>query len=301
MTRTRLGWWACVAAMVLLGPAAARAAARPAPAKTGQIQIAYVEPKSPEHRQLFEDAKAARVLEKMQALLSPIRLPRPLLLKFEGCDGVSNAWYDEGAVTVCYEYLADIWKNAVKEPKPPGITRRTALTGPICDVFFHEVGHALFDLLQIPLFGREEDAADAVSAYVMLQFGKDEARELIAGAAYSYAAEMKLTSAKELRTVEVKYKLEKFADEHSTPAQRVFTLMCVAYGADPKTFAPFVENGWLPSARAEYCDLDYQQVAFAFRTLITPHVDQDLARKVREQAWLPVSGAKPAYRPPKAK
>ena len=34
----------------------------------------------------------------------------------------------------------------------------------------HELGHALFHKYDIPLFGREEDAADQFAAYFMLQF-----------------------------------------------------------------------------------------------------------------------------------
>jgi len=29
------------------------------------------------------------------------------------------------------------------------------------DLFLHELGHAVFDLLKIPVLGREEDAADS--------------------------------------------------------------------------------------------------------------------------------------------
>ena len=32
----------------------------------------------------------------------------------------------------------------------------------------HETGHAAFDIFQVPLFGREEDAADLFAAYIML-------------------------------------------------------------------------------------------------------------------------------------
>ena len=55
--------------------------------------------------------KERRVLEKFKEFLSPLRLPRVLRLKFEGCDGVSNAWYEDDAITVCYEYMEDILRT----------------------------------------------------------------------------------------------------------------------------------------------------------------------------------------------
>lgn len=53
-------------------------------------------------------------------------------------------------------------------------------------VFAHEMGHAMFDILRVPIFGNAEDAADQFATYIMLQFGKDQARRLITGAALSY-------------------------------------------------------------------------------------------------------------------
>ena len=120
--------------------AAALAAFAAAPAsavlaRTDRIDIEYAAPKSPEHRQVHDLIKNARTLERVRQLLSPLRLPRRLLIKTEGCDGVSNAWYDGEAVTVCYEYLDDIWKNASQQTTPEGIAAIDTLVGPVVDVF----------------------------------------------------------------------------------------------------------------------------------------------------------------------
>ena len=77
-----------------------------APYKSNQVRVEYVPPKNPAHRPIYERLKQVRALERLQTLLSPFRLPHPLFLKVSGCDGVSNAWYEEGFVTVCYEFLA---------------------------------------------------------------------------------------------------------------------------------------------------------------------------------------------------
>jgi Putative metallopeptidase len=29
-------------------------------------------------------------------------------VKTKGCDGESNAWYEDGAITICYEYIEEI-------------------------------------------------------------------------------------------------------------------------------------------------------------------------------------------------
>jgi hypothetical protein len=200
--------------------------------RSDRIQISYVQPKNPAHESIFRLLKERQVLEKFKELLSPLRLPRALRLKVEGCDGVSNAWYEDDAITVCYEYLDDILRNAPQETTPAGVTRADAIVGPTLEVFLHEAGHAVFDYLSVPILGREEDAADQFAAYLLLQFVKSDARRLIAGVAYAYHVDASKPSTK----------TNPFADEHGLPAQRFYNVLCTAYGADSKLFADLVER-----------------------------------------------------------
>jgi hypothetical protein len=244
--------------------------------RSDRIQISYVAPKNPDHESLFRLLKERRVLEKFREFLSPLRLPRTLRLKVAGCDGESNAWYEDDAVTVCYEYIGDALRNAPQETTPAGVTRVDAVIGPTLDTFLHEVGHAVFDYLSVPVLGREEDAADQFSAYFLVRFAKDDARRLIAGAAYGYQLEASQPSTKK----------NPFADEHGLPAQRFYNLLCIAYGADSDLFADLVEKGYLPKDRAEGCEDEYEQVARAMKKLILPYVDQTRAKRVRAKRWL---------------
>jgi hypothetical protein len=256
-----------------------------APYKPNQIRIEYDPPKNPAHQPIYERLKEVRALERVQTLLSPFRLPRPLLLKLSGCDGESNAWYDEDVITLCYEFLADILKNALEKTLPSVITQDDAILGPFLDVVLHETGHAVFDQLKVPVLGREEDAADLFSVYIVLQMGKEDARRLILGNAYQYKEDV----------VNPQVPLTKYSDEHGIPAQRFFNVLCIAYGADQKLFADVVEKGYLPKQRAEGCDLEYNQAAFAFRTLIGPYIDQKLKKKVLD-TWMRDVTARPKPR-----
>ena len=253
------------------------AVARKSPAlRADQIRISYVAPKNPAHEPVFRLLKERQVLEKFKAFLSPLRLPRPLALKLEGCDGESNAWYSDDAITVCYEYLDDVQRNAPQETTAAGVTRVDAIIGPAVEVFLHEVGHAVFDYLEVPVFGREEDAADQFAAYILLGFAKDDARKLIGGVAYTYHLEASRPSTKK----------NPFADEHGLPAQRLYNVLCFAYGADPKLFADLVEKDYLPKERAEGCSDEYEQVTLAWTKLIRPYIDQARAKQVRAKRWL---------------
>jgi hypothetical protein len=245
--------------------------------KVNQVRWLYVPPTDPAHAQLHQRLKEVRALERLAQILSPLRLPRRLTLKVAGCDGEVNAYYEDDAVTVCYEYL-----DFVVRSMPPGIAGTPAvkvtLIGPTVDVFLHEVGHAVFDMLEIPVLGREEDAADLFSAFIMLQFGAKDAQKLIAGVAFLGAKEA-MEAQKETPS------LKTFADEHGLPAQRYFNVLCMAYGADPKTFAAATTIGQLPPDRAERCEDEYRQFDRAFRKLIGPHIHRRLAKRVRAKRW----------------
>jgi hypothetical protein len=309
----------CIVFALMLPDAVVSAAAQ-----DSHIAISYGPPRNSAQQVLHDLLKEHRALEKVQGLLGRFRLPRPLTLKLEACEGDSNAWYDEDSVTVCYEYMDDIWRNAPEKTTSGGLTPIDAVLGPLFDVFFHETGHALFDMLKLPVLGREEDAADQVSAYLMLQFGKDEGRRLILGTAHAYKSEVRSATAviaffvlsfvlvvigalaPRLRgwmmgsgaalamsaiiyfALTSHFVLRKeFADEHGTPAQRLYSLLCSAYGADPQLFADVVQNGYLPNERAEGCAEEYKQVAHAFETLIGPHVDHTLAEGAMRDSVLP--------------
>jgi hypothetical protein len=268
----RLFAWSLVLAMVSTSSAAV---ARESTAlRTNRVEIGYVTPKDPAHENIYWLMRERKVLERFKEYLSPLRLPRVLLLKVEGCDGEENAWYADGAVTVCYEYLDSILKNAPEQTTADGVTRMDAVIGPLVDVFLHEVGHAVFDYDYVPILGREEDAADQFAAYFWLQSDKRDARRLLAGVAYEYT-----------RDAAAPAKKNPFADAHGLPMQRFYNLLCLAYGSDTKLFERAVTDGHLPADRADGCEDEYAQVKRAMTALIDPFIDESLAKRVRSKQW----------------
>jgi hypothetical protein len=270
--------WPIVLSMLVTAGMHAQPSAAQTPGKlrADRITISYEAPKNTAHEPVYRLLKERQVLEKVKQFLSPMKLPRPLEFKLAGCDGDSNAWYEDDVVTVCYEYIDDLVKNAPQEMASSGVTRAEAIVGPTVEVFLHEFGHAFFDYVKVPILGREEDAADLFATHLMLQFGKDDARKLIAGTAYMYNVDASKPSTKK----------NPFADEHGLPAQRFYNVLCLAYGADPKLFADVVEKGYLPKERAEGCEDEYEQITLAMNKLIRPYIDRKRAEAVRAKRWL---------------
>jgi len=245
--------------------------------KTNQIDFQYVEPKNPAHMPIYDHLRGARVLEKLQDFLAPLRLPIRIMIKTEGCDGVMNAYFETDTIKVCYEYFEYLMKKSPKMVRQ-GLTPRDAMIGPTVDVFLHELGHGLVRVLDVPYFGKEEDVADYIATYLLLKFCKEDARRLILGASFIGDAEAmdEQGKAPELRTL---------ADSHSLPAQRYFNRWCMAYGADQELFADAIDLGMLPPNRVRWCKYEWQSNEYAFQQLIEPYVDHEMKQKVMAKHW----------------
>ena len=108
-----------------------------------------------------------------------------------------------------------------------------------------------------------------------------EPPRLVSGAAHVFRTEMRKPQPASLE-----------ADVHGTPAQRLYNLLCVAYGADRELFRDVAKE--LPKERAEGCESEYNQVAYAVRKLIQPYVNQRATRMVMAAKFLPDAAARPA-------
>lgn len=248
-------------------------------ATTNRVRYVLMPPANPAHRYIHIRLTGRNVLERVSKALSPFRLPRDVVILVHGCDGEVDAFYENATIVICYEYLAYIDSHAPAGGTDGEVRRRDAIIGPTVDLFLHEMGHAVFDLLKIPVFGREEDAADMFSAYIMLHMDKEDAHALIAGISFLGREETREAMAQNLE-------LKHFAKEHGLPGQRYFNLLCIAYGFDPQLFADAIERWHLPPERAEGCAAEYAQIDHAFRTLILPHMDLVLLEEVRRANWL---------------
>jgi hypothetical protein len=260
-----------------LGQANPAMAQTPPAQQNSKIEIEYIKPGKSHLLPIYERLKRRQVLEQLSAFLAPLRLPVTLHLKTLECDDTNAYWAGrtEG-LKICYEYVDWVERLAPLETTPEGFTREDAIAGEFVEVTLHEMGHAVFDLFELPIFGREEDAADQIAGFIMLQFGKDVALRTISGTAYAYQAQGKQRH----------WSRTSFSDTHGTDEQRFYNYLCLAYGGEPATFQRFVDNNVLPAERAKNCAREYQQVKRAFDKTIMPHVDQQLLKQVRSMEIL---------------
>jgi len=248
--------------------------------KNDKISFAYVPPESPKLQPVMERLKNRQLLEKLAAFLSPLQLPHAFYLVARECKQ-ANAFYnpDGWRIEICYEMIELIERVAPRPNNPiNGFTRDEVVVGAFVGVIIHEVGHAAFDMFNVPVFGREEDAADEMAGFLAVQFNKQVAHTVTRGFAFLWQAFGRLGG-------EPKDWAE-YSDEHGANQQRYYNVLCMGYGADPQQFKEFIDRGWLPKERAAGCAAEYQQVRQAFARTVLPFINQSLIKKVQETDWL---------------
>jgi len=277
------------------------------------IAIAYEQPKKAEYGPIVDRLRKRKVLETLQQFLSPLQFP--MTVKTAECGAPYAPYKAGGPVIICYEYAALIEsvlpgeKGAPSDPTMPEmfktlgrigpnlITREMATVGPFVQHVLHETALAVFDNLEVPVWGRLHDAADYSAAFLLFQFGNDTARKTVFGTAYFLNQWDGVT--REGQIADVNY----LGDIRPTVRQRYYNLLCMAVGKDPISFSSFIPIGRpatpidLPARRIMHCrgniagqasyTSDYEKVRRAFVAHILPHVDQDKLKKVQSAKWIP--------------
>ncbi|MEL6451430.1 MAG: DUF4344 domain-containing metallopeptidase [Pseudomonadota bacterium] len=113
-------------------------------------------------------------------------------------------------------------------------------------IFYHELGHALIDILGLPVFGQEEDAADVASILLIDAFYDEETAQALAyDAAFGFLGEAEVAEG------------AAYWDVHGPDEQRFYNTVCLFYGANPEARDDFAADLGLPAARADTCPEEY--------------------------------------------
>lgn len=114
-------------------------------------------------------------------------------------------------------------------------------------IFYHELGHALIEIMSLPVFGQEEDAAD-VASVILIDAFYDEAgaQDLAYATALGFLGQSVLTD-------EVVY-----WGVHGPDEQRFYNTVCLFYGGNPDLRYQFAVDMELPVERAAYCEEEFQ-------------------------------------------
>lgn len=128
-------------------------------------------------------------------------------------------------------------------------------------VLYHEVGHLLIDQLDLPVLGREEDAADNMATWTLLskhtkeadQALEDSARGwLLSGVVYDSGGDE-----------------SDYAASHSLDKQRSYQIVCLMVGSDDHAFDPIASQYALDVDRRDSCGAEYDLTKRSFEGLLS--------------------------------
>ncbi len=228
----------------------------------GDIKIIYEKPRDPSYVELQNTLEESKLFDEVaRALNKKLILPRNLLIRFSEC-GVVNAFYDpkSKSITMCYELISavaeDFSQLSMSEDELDEATVHATLF-----VFFHEIGHALIDILNLPATGREEDAVDQLATLMLIESGAGGEDATLDGAVW-FLLRAEKTNIDDLA----------YWDEHSFDAQRFYNIACWVYGQNAKGNAYLVTEGHLPKERAVRCADEYRKMSDSWAKLLSPYL-----------------------------
>lgn len=238
-------------------PEADAGASDPSHADRGDIHVYWDPPATEDHATLERWFQDLGVVEAMADNLNEtVALPRDLALIHGSC-GVENAFYDptETRLVICYEFIEMVGQTFF-DAGYSGDELADAILSVWFFVFLHELGHAVVDLFDLPVLGREEDAVDGFATRLLVR-GDQPRAALWAADFWSRSADANPSAAH-------------FADEHSLNQQRFYNMLCWIYGSDPDNWQPLVDDGWLPEDRAARCPTEWANLNEDWGDLLAP-------------------------------
>lgn len=219
--------------------------------------MAHYGPASPDFEDFRAGLVANRFLDTIAARLNDsLRIPVTIVLEIAHCDE-PNASYEPKThrVTLCYELFKSLSDRFAKSAGGEYL-----VTGTVMFALMHELGHALVDVLQLPITGREEDAVDQLATILLLQQGAP-GDSLAFGAVGWFVTNARHNVPDDLA----------FADDHGLDSQRVYNIICWIYARDPERYPEIVTDGWLPEHRRDKCPAEYHRLAESWRRILAPY------------------------------
>jgi len=138
------------------------------------------------------------------------------------------------------------------------------VTGNVLFVLAHEVGHALIREMELPVLGKEEDAADSLATVVAVKMSTSFADRVIINAARGWF----LSDQKDRKDGVP----NDYYDQHGMDLQRAYNIVCMLVGADRKKYGDLANEVKLPESRQASCRDDWVNASWSWNEVLKPHM-----------------------------
>jgi hypothetical protein len=165
--------------------------------------------------------------------------------------------------------MVEVARNLKDHPRLGKLTQEERenavafVAGNMLFVLLHELAHAAIADLQLPVLGREEDAADEFAILRMLWVGSAYTHRVLAEATkgWFYSARRDRKEGEPLA----------FYDEHSLDQQRAYHIVCLMVGHNPNEMVDLANEMKFPDDRRESCKRDFARASSSWAMVLTPH------------------------------
>src|SRR5437870_3369386 len=227
----------------------------------GRFLVWYAKPRNSDERFLVSLVKASKLGQVMSALSRSLIIPRNVTIAVKG--GQAGPYYNPAThiVVLNHPFLElGVRVYSAEYPKISDYELGKALASLEYFVLFHEIGHVLVDLWNIPVLGREEDAVDGFSTIFMTEFVPDGGQIALWGADFfDYLGRHEGT-----------FGQNEFANEHSLDPQRAYSIACWVYGSNPGKYGGLAAV--IPHERLVRCPTEYRKLRKAWFQFLRPHI-----------------------------
>jgi hypothetical protein len=234
---------------------------------TGEIKAVWQKPRGEENKVGYELLKASETRYLAKSLASAFELPSTLTIK--GVNGFGGGPFynpEDNSITLPYEFTTVVLGViAQSDPEESQYEWGEAVGAVDSFILAHEFAHALIHNFELPVLGREEDAADGVATALLLLASE--------GSVYAAdAAEFWLNFSGRQDPPQ----LAEYADNHSFDRQRADNILCWIGGAEEELLVAFVENEVLPESRAVSCPGEWELLRRSVEQVMEPHLEHPL-------------------------
>lgn len=228
-------------------------------------------PAGDEAREISEQLQHTEALESAVALINELFDTEPLVTLRMGAEDGPLFDGEQRRIDIPYAFITDVRTRFRAAEAFSEEELVTVSDDVLLHTLFHEVAHALIDVYDIPVLGREEDAADGLATVLLIEYFEG-GHEIALTAAQMFQLESPPTAALEAAD---------FWGEHSLDQQRFYQLLCHVYGSAPEQFADLMEEQGVEPERLEQCETEYEQLVASWQALLAPVSDKFLSEPLQ--------------------
>lgn len=224
----------------------------------GQVSISYKETKEGEKIRTWLE-KTMVIEEVVELINKEVNIEEEINIEV---GRVGGPYYDpnERVISLPYGFIIEVSKRFKRDFNNWEIYTEDNIR----HTLYHEIGHALIDILGIPVLGKEEDAVDDFGILMLILTKEDGADMGIS------VAELFFMEGEDIE----EYGVEEFMDVHSLDEQRAYRSLCMVYGSDPLANEDIARDLELDQGQRDECIEVYSTQVYNWLFLLEPHLNK---------------------------